>query len=56
MKADATLKMPDIIIVDNSISLADLKELAKQRFGDMVKGVVDVEKSVMAVGGQFHPH
>ena len=54
MKADATLKMPDIIIVDNSISLADLKELAKQRFGDMVKGVVDVEKSVMAVGGELH--
>ena len=46
--------MPDIIIVDNSISLADLKELAKQRFGDMVKGVVDVEKSIMAVGGELH--
>ena len=50
----APQKMPDIIIVDNSISLADLKELAKQRFGDMVKGVVDVEKSVMAVGGELH--
>lgn len=31
-----------------------LRELAAARFGDMVKGVVDLERRVMAVGGELH--
>jgi hypothetical protein len=31
-----------------------LKEIAEKRFGDMVKGVVDIEKGIMALGGELH--
>ena len=43
-----------IKIVENFISMADLKTLAQERFGNMVKGVVDLEKGIMAVGGELH--
>ena len=36
------------------ISLVELKTIAKERFGDMAKAVVDVEKGIMAIGGGFH--
>ncbi len=32
----------------------ELQELANERFGDMVKAVVDLERVVMAVGGELH--
>lgn len=44
----------DIILVEKPISMGDLKALAQKRFGDMVKGVVDIEKGVMALGGDLH--
>ena len=31
-----------------------LEEIARDQFGDMVKAVVDVEKSILAVGGELH--
>jgi len=31
-----------------------LTKLAKERFGDMVKAVVDCKRDVMAVGGELH--
>lgn len=33
---------------------AELHEMAKQQFGDMVKAVVDVEQGIMAIGGELH--
>ena len=44
----------EIILVDRSISRDALREMAVEQFGDMVKAVVDVEKSVMAIGGGLH--
>ena len=41
-------------IVRDVIPLADLVAMAKDQFGDMVKAVVDVERGVMAVGGELH--
>lgn len=46
--------MSDIRIVKDKISLAELALIAKERFGDMVKAVVDCERKIMAVGGEFH--
>jgi len=46
--------MDEIKIVKEKISIDELKELAKKRFGDMVKAVVDIEQSIMAVGAQMH--
>jgi|SRR3989338_6622048 len=44
----------EIQIIKDKISQAEIKELARQTFGDMVKVVVDVERSLMAAGGEMH--
>ncbi|MBM3331214.1 hypothetical protein FJY68_05090 [candidate division WOR-3 bacterium] len=41
-------------IVRQQIPLADLDAMAKAQFGDMVKAVVDVERGLMAIGGELH--
>jgi hypothetical protein len=41
-------------IIRDRIPLADIAALAKAQFGDLVKAVVDVERGVMAVGGELH--
>ena len=41
-------------IVRDSIALAELTGFAEDRFGDMVKAVVDIERGVMAVGEGMH--
>jgi len=40
--------------VRDRITLAELTELAEERFSDMVKAVVDIERGVMAVGEGMH--
>lgn len=47
-------KNDDIKIVTQPISLFELKQLAVFRFGDLVKGVVDVKQKIMAIGGELH--
>lgn len=44
----------EIKIVKNEISLEEVKKLAEEQFFDMVKAVVDVEKEIMAIGGELH--
>ena len=41
-------------LVKDSISLKVLDKLSKQRFGDLVKAVVDIEKKIMAIDGELH--
>lgn len=41
-------------LVNAKISKSELAELAKERFGDMVKAVVDIELKIMVVGGELH--
>ena len=41
-------------IVRDKISIEELKKLTEGMFGDFVKAVVDVEKKIMAVGGELH--
>lgn len=43
-----------IQLIDKQIEKSILFELAKERFGDLVKAVVDVEHQVMVVGGELH--
>jgi len=42
-----------IEIIRRPISRARLSSLAEAQFGDMVKAVVDVERGVMAIGGEL---
>ena len=41
-------------IVHDHITLAELAELAADRYGDLVKAVVDIDRGVMAVGEGMH--
>ncbi|MFH0779846.1 MAG: DUF5674 family protein [Parcubacteria group bacterium] len=43
-----------IQIISNRISRVELKTVAEQQFGDMVKAVVDIERKIMAIGGEMH--
>lgn len=43
-----------IEILRRPTSRARLSALAEGQFGDMVKAVVDVERGVMAIGGELH--
>jgi hypothetical protein len=42
------------LISDNSISRAALKQIAERSFGNLVKAVVDVQMSVMAIDAELH--
>ena len=44
----------NIILVKEKVSRAALEELAKEFYIDMVKGVVDIENEIMALGGEWH--
>lgn len=43
-----------IEIIREPISKEKLKESAKELFGDFVKAVVDIQKNIMAIGGELH--
>ena len=41
-------------IIKDKITLDKLKQMAEEMFGDLVKAVIDVEKEIMAIGGELH--
>lgn len=41
-------------IVRDTISLAELRALAHEQYGDIIKAVVDVAQEIMGVGGELH--
>ncbi|MCL5010651.1 MAG: DUF5674 family protein [Patescibacteria group bacterium] len=43
-----------IKIVKTSITRFQLRQIAKERFGDLVKAAVDTEQEILAVGGELH--
>lgn len=45
---------PDILILERKIEQAELARLTSLFFEDMVKYVVDIEKRILAVGGELH--
>lgn len=42
------------VIISAHISSGDVKEMASAGHGDMVKGVADVGKRIIALGGELH--
>src|SRR5215475_3512261 len=52
-RALSSFSMP-IEIVRAPVTLEHLRTLATQQFGDFVKAVVDVQRAVMAIGGELH--
>jgi hypothetical protein len=43
-----------ISLIEKEIDKSKLAELAKERFGDLVKAVVDINRGVMMVGAELH--
>ena len=43
-----------IEVVHTAITRNKLKEIASGQFGDFVKAVIDVDRGVMAIGGDMH--
>jgi len=43
-----------MLIITDKISLKELKRMAEELFGNMVKAVVDVDKKILAVDGELH--
>lgn len=43
-----------IRIIDKKVTILELKKIAEERFGDMVKAVVDLGNNIMAIGGEMH--
>lgn len=41
-------------IIDKKIRLSELKKMAEDMYDNLVKAVVDVERKIMAVGGELH--
>jgi len=41
-------------IINDKISIEELKRIAQDIFGNLVKAVVDIEKRIMVVGGELH--
>lgn len=46
--------VPDIVVIDRPIEPEELRVLVERFFEDMVKYVVDVERGVIAIGGELH--
>jgi len=45
---------PAVVVLDRAIEASELSRLVKAHFEDMVKYVVDVERRIIAVGGEMH--
>lgn len=41
-------------LVKDKITIKELRKMAEEGFGDLVKAAIDVEKGVMVVGGELH--
>lgn len=44
----------EIKIFQEKLGLAITKDIAEATFGNMAKAVIDIEKRIIAVGGEFH--
>ena len=44
----------DLQVVRTPVTVTGLEAMAERMFGNLVKAVVDVERGIMAVGGEMH--
>ena len=41
-------------VIQKTINISELKEIATNMFGDLVKGVVDIEKEILVIDAELH--
>ncbi|HEY4514437.1 MAG TPA: DUF5674 family protein [Candidatus Paceibacterota bacterium] len=44
----------NIQVVTDTIDSDDLREIAEEFYRSMIKGAIDIEKSIVAFGGEYH--
>lgn len=44
----------EIKIITDKITLDEVRQMASESYGDMVKAVVDIELAVLGIGGEWH--
>ena len=44
----------NIVIVEDKITVPELKEVSKEFYNPIIKGVVDIEREIVAFGGEWH--
>ena len=44
----------NIKIINEKITESELHEIAKDFYISMIKGVVDIEREIIAIGGEYH--
>lgn len=44
----------EIQIIRSPISINLIKDLAKKQFGNLIKATVDIDKEILALGGELH--
>jgi len=44
----------EILIVTAPVPIETVRELAQLTYRDMIKGVADIERSIIALGGEYH--
>ncbi len=44
----------DITIIKSKISKQELEKVAKENYGEMTKGVIDIKQKIIALGGELH--
>ncbi len=41
-------------LIKKPVSIGELKRIAEERFGDLIKAVIDVRQEIMVIGGELH--
>jgi len=44
----------EIRVIKKKITKQELEDFAQKNYGDMIKAAVDIEKEIIALGGEFH--
>jgi len=44
----------EIKVIHTAVTRDSLCDMARQQFGDMIKATVDIEKGIIALGGELH--
>ena len=44
----------NIVVVEKTIPLEELKTVAQEFYKTMIKGVVDIEQEIVVFGGEYH--
>ncbi|MEX1113476.1 MAG: DUF5674 family protein, partial [Patescibacteria group bacterium] len=52
--SEIAMEMSPPRIVKTPLTRSELTSIAAEQFGDMVKAVVDVERRILALGGELH--